>query len=197
VITPYFKPWYGKKFRATKLLILGESAYDWPEEDGKRRTPQPTHPRTSLLWSIKKFGEVQYFTRMNRALCASESPTVERMTKAWNEYAYAIYVQGTVGLGARRRPTQQQFRDAGLHFLRLIEKLQPSKVIVTGIVLWNAMPSTTIRSGESLKAYMLSDGALVWCLAIPHPANRQVGFNWKRVSKRIRWFRSAKLPIRN
>jgi hypothetical protein len=193
VNAPYFKPWYGKKFRTTKLLILSESAYDWPEDDGKLRTPLRTHPKTSLLWSIKNFGEVRYFAQMSRALCGSESPTVAERTKAWNECAYSIYVQSTAGLGARSKPTRRQFREAGPHFLKLIERIRPLKVIVTGTTLWNKMPRTSVRRGD-LEAYTLQDGTLVWCMAVPHPANRTVGFNWKRVSNSIRRFRSSKLP---
>jgi hypothetical protein len=192
----YFKPWHGERFSTTKLLILSESAYDWPDEAGKLRTPSRTHPKTSLLWSIKNFREVRYFTQMSRALCGSETPAVEERREAWNEYAYTIYVQRSVGLGARSKPTPKQFREAACHFLALIEKLRPLKVIVTGTTLWSRMPPTSVHRGD-LEAYTLSDGTLVWCLAVPHPANRTVGFDWKRVGKSIHRFRSTKLPLRN
>ncbi|MGB8579786.1 MAG: hypothetical protein WCD47_03130 [Candidatus Sulfotelmatobacter sp.] len=191
----FFKPWKGKKFSTTKLLILSESAYNW-RDNGKLHTPSPRHPKTSLLWNIKNFGKVRYFTQMSRALCGSKSPAVEEMLTAWNEYAYTIYVQGTVGFGPRSRPTQRQFRDAGPHFLKLIEKIHPLKVIVTGKTLWNHMPPPSVNHRDR-KAYTLSDGTLVWCLAIPHPANRITGFTWRRLGKRIRQFRSAKFPRRN
>lgn len=71
---PYFKPWIGEKYSTTKLLILSESAYDWRDDEGELRTPLCTHPKASLLWSIKNFREVRYFTQMNRALCGSEIP---------------------------------------------------------------------------------------------------------------------------
>ncbi len=193
---PYFKPWRGKKFSISRLLILSESAYGWRDDDRKVRTPLRTAAMTSLLWSIRHFREVKYFTLMTRALCGSESPTLVQRRKAWNEYAYNIYVQGTVGFGARSRPKRKQFRDAGPHFLTLIEKIRPLKIIVTGTTLWNNMPPASVhRRGR--KAYMLKDGSLVWCLAVPHPANRTVGFDWKRVRKSILRFRSAKLPRRN
>ena len=192
---PYFKPWYGKHSGTTKLLILSESAYDWLGDDGKPCTPSRTHPKESLLSNIRHFGEARYFTQMSRALCGAESPTVEQMQNAWNEYVYSIYVQGTVGLGARSRPTPKQFRDAGPHFLKLIENTRPLKVIVTGTTLWNKMPRTSLYRRE-LEAYRLSDGTLVWCLAVPHPSNRTVGFDWKRVRDSILRFRSIKLPRR-
>lgn len=193
----YFKPWEGKKFKTTKLLILSESAYSWPDDDGKVHEPPRSHPKDSLLSSFEDSGKKpRYFPSMSRALCGSKNPTAKEMVTAWNDYAYTIYVQGTVGLGAGSRPTAKQFRDAEPHFLKLIERLHPLKIIVTGTTLWNKMPNTSVAR-RGLEAYRLSDGALVWCLAIPHPTNRTVGFSWAKVSKRIRWFRSARLPRRD
>jgi hypothetical protein len=194
---PYFKPWKGKNYRATKFLILSESAYSWPSEDGKVHTPRRSHPKDSVLWSFEASGKVpQYFTRMSWALCGTKTPTPRQRKEAWNDYAFTIFVQRSVGLSAASKHTRKQFEDAGPHFLALIEKIRPLKVIVTGKDLWNGMPDTAVtRRGRG--AYRLSDGTLVWCLAVPHPANRTEGFNWKRVSKSILRFRSAKLPLRN
>ena len=194
---PYFKPWYGQKFDTTKLLILSESAYNWPDRQGRVHKPQRSHPKDSVLWSFEDFGKrPRYFTSMHKALYGSQNPTGEEARKAWNEYAYTIYVQGTVGLRAGSRPTSKQFKNAGPNFLALLERIRPLKVIVTGTTLWEKMPDTFAHR-RGLEAYRLSDGTLVWCLAVPHPANRTVGFNWKRVRKSILRFRSAKLPRRN
>jgi hypothetical protein len=193
---PYFKPWIGEKYSTTKLLILSESAYSWRGDGGKVVTPSPSHPKTSLLWWIEHFGKRGYFTSMSRALCGSATPTPREIKQAWNEYAFTIFVQGSVGLGAGRRPSPKQFEDAGPRFLALIEKIRPLKVIVTGKTLWNNMPRTSVKR-RALGAYTLSDGTLVWCLALPHPANRQVGFDWEKVSQSVRRFRSDAFPLRN
>jgi hypothetical protein len=194
VKAPYFRPYFGKNFHTTKLLILGESAYNWRDDDGKVCSPLPSHPKESLLWNIKNFRRVRYFTQMSRALCGAKTPTLQQRKRAWNEYGYAIFIQGSVGFGARRRPSRRQFKDAGPHFLALIERIRPLKVIVTGKDLWNRMPETSVNRRD-LGAYRLSDGTLVWCLAIPHPANSREGFNWAKISKSIRRFRSTKLPV--
>lgn len=198
--TPYFKPCIGKKFSTTKLLILSYSAYSWRDSHGKVHTPQPAHPKRSLLWAFEDFQKQRhqrYFTAMSRALCGCKSFTVEEAKKAWDECAYSIYIQRTVGLDARRRPTPEQFKNAGPCFLELIEKIRPLKVIVTGKTVWNKMPRTSAYRGVNLQAYTLSDGTLVWCLAVPHPSNSTDGFQWKRVGESIRRFRSTKLPQRN
>jgi len=190
----YFKPWRGKKFRSTRLLIVSESAYDWLE-GGKRCTPLPIHPRATVLENIKD-PHVKYFSQLTRALCGNGFPSVDDRRKAWSECAYTIFVQSAVGLGPGR-PTHEQFQEAGPPFLKLIERIRPWKVIVTGKDLWRNMPNTSAHHRGKLEAYRLRDGTLVWCLPLPHPANRTTGFNWRRVNKEIRWFKSLRLPRRN
>lgn len=196
--TPFFKPCIGNKFSAVKLLVFSYSAYSWRDRSGKVHTPPPSHPKSSLHGSFEEGpGKPRYFAGMSRALCGCKAPTPEEAKKAWDECAYTIYIQRTVGLGARSRPTSEQFKNAGQNFLALIEKMRPSKVIVTGKTMWNKMPRTSAHRGNNVQAYSLSDGTLVWCLAVPHPSNSTEGFNWKKVSENIRRFRAAKLPRRN
>ena len=190
---PYYKCWKGKEYNNSKLLILSESAYSWLDE-GRVVEPSPTHPKKSLLHWIEHLPKQRYFTGMSRALCGTKTPTLKETKQAWNECAYTIFVQKTVGIGAGKRPTREQFREAGSHFLRLIENIRPSKVIVTGKDMWNHMPETSVWRGDNLKAYRLSTGNLVWCLALPHPSNRREGFKWEKISESISQFRSAKLP---
>lgn len=194
----FFKPYKGNKFSATKLLVLSYSAYSWRDRSGKVHTPQPSHPKKSLQWSLDEGpSKPRYFAGMSRALCGCKAPTSKEARKAWNEYAYTIYIQRTIGLDPRSKPTHKQFEEAGPAFLALIEKLRPLKVIVTGKTMWNKMPRTSAHRGNNVQAYTLPDGTLVWCLAIPHPSNSTEGFNWKKVSENIRRFRAAKLPRRN
>ena len=198
---PYFKPFRGEKFNTTKLLILSYSAYSWRDSHGKLHKPQRKHPENSLGWFFEDLRtqpqrHQRYFTGMSRALCGCESFADDKEAKrAWDECAYTIYIQRTVGLGARSRPTSEQFKNAGPNFLALIEEIRPLRVIVTGKTMWNKMPRTSAHRGN-LEAYRLSDGTFVWCLAVPHPSNSTEGFKWKKVSKSIRRFRSTKLPLR-
>jgi len=102
-----------------------------------------------------------------------------------------------VGIGARKRPSASQWEEAAKQFLHLIEDIRPLKVIVTGSEMWrHHMLPTAIQRSDSLQAYRLSDGILVWCLALPHPSNSLVGFKWEEIGARIRRFKDAKLPLR-
>jgi hypothetical protein len=197
----YFEPWKGKKFSTTKVMILSESAYSWHDEGGNVVDPSPAHPTDSLLYWMSHFRKQKYFTAMGRALCGKKAPTVEELNQAWDEYAYTIFVQGTVGLGAKRRPSPAMFEKSRLPFLRLLEDIRPLKVIVTGKTMWNNhLPSCTgPHLCDDLQSYKLSDGTLVWCLAVPHPSNRAKGkgFQWEWVGKNIRAFRAINFPLRD
>jgi len=193
----YFKPWRGTHYDDTKILILSESAYSWRGADGSIGNPSPSHPKKSILWFISRFPRRGYFTRMNRALCGIKYPSAEQMRRAWEDYAYTVYVQRTVGEGARTRPSPTQWEEASDHFLKLIEEIRPIKVIVTGHDMWNHhMPNTSVQRNDFLQAYELSDGTLVWCMALPHPSNSRVGFKWEEIGEQIRRFRAMKLPLR-
>jgi len=197
----YFKPIIGRKYDTTRVLILSESAYSWIE-DGRVVEPPPLHPKESLIcWGIDHFGARGYFTAMGKALCGTKTPSRNELEQAWDEYAYTIFIQGSVGLGWKSRPTEKQWQEAKLTFISLIEEIRPRplKVIVTGKTMWNHMPDRTgphIR--DDIQAYKQSDGTLLWCLAVPHPSSRKkgLGFQWELVGENIRKFRSTEFPLR-
>lgn len=192
-----FEPWIGSEYCRTRLLIVSESAYSW-KENGKVVGPGPTHPRFQILRSMECFPEQKYYAAITRALCGKQSPTYDEQLNAWNQCAYTIFVQGTVGLGARTRPSDKQFRQAWPIFLETIQKMDPRplKVVITGMTMWNNMVGIDgPHLSDHLQALRLSSGDLVWCLAIPHPASG-LGFQWKWVGERIQAFRSIDFPIR-
>jgi hypothetical protein len=201
VDTNCFEPWIGKKYNSTRVLILSESAYSWRDKNHKLIDPTPSWVIDNLRYfGINHFGKRGYYTSMGRALCETKKPTKTELRGAWNEYACIPFVQSSVGEGWKSRPTKRQWLDAATHFKSLIEKLRPLKIIVTGKTMWdNHMPDCDgPHLCTDIQAYKLSDGTLVWCLAVPHPSNRKKGegFQWEWVGKYIRTFRSIKFPLR-
>jgi hypothetical protein len=190
---PYFTPRFGKNWEAERVLIISESTYDWLDDEGESHTPQPSHPSDSVAWNVEDANN-QYFRSMNRALCRVGRPSAEQVLEAWDQYAYTVYVQKTVGWGAGVRPSPQQWNDAAAQFLPLLERLRPSKVVVTGKDLWKNMPSCSAHLSGDLQAYKLSNGQLIWCLAVPHPANRTEGFRWEAVGEYIQRFKAMTFP---
>jgi hypothetical protein len=98
-----------------------------------------------------------------------------------------------------QRPTQTDFIDSGKPFLTLIEKLRPSRVVITGIQAWELMPECQVILDRYKQAYRLKDGTLVWCLAVPHPSSRKKGhgFRWADIGQRIQQFVNEPLPKRS
>jgi hypothetical protein len=193
-----FDPWIGEKYHATKLLILSESAYSW-EEHGRIKHPDSQHPKYQVLHWMENFDQQPYYRAIGRALSGKKTPTYDELWRAWNDCAYTIFVQGSVGSSPKSRPTKAQFKESGMVFLEMLEVLnpRPSKIVVTGKTMWGRMPDCNgPHLCDDLQAYKLSDGSFVWCLAVPHPANRTEGFQWEKVGKSIRKFVSAELPLR-
>ena len=180
-----------------RLLILSESTYDWTGDDGESYTPQSTHASDGIPWQIEHFSpDGGYFTALIRSICGEKTPSRERMYEVVNDYAYTPYVQSSVGYGPGVRPTARQWEEAKPHFLNLIERIRPQKVIITGIEMWKEMPECYAKLVDDLQAYRLIDGAFVWCLALPHPASRTAGkgFAWQSVASSIKLFRETALP---
>jgi hypothetical protein len=197
----YFEPWIGRNYKSTRTLILSESAYSWRDENGAITQPGRQHPTGVIRhWAIEHFGAGnRYHTLMTRALCQEKTPSRTKRSRAWHRYAHSIYVQSSVGFGERRQPTPRQFEAARDTFLQLLRSVRPVplKVVVTGKTMWNRMPQFDgPHLCDDFQAYRLPDGGLVWCLAVPHPSNREKaeGFVWERVGRAIRVFERARLP---
>lgn len=196
---PYFRPWIGRNYPETRTVIMSESTYDW--QVGKDwYTAQPDHPKTSVEQALNQNDHAQYFIRLTRALCNNAAPSSDETNMAWNNFAYTIYVQRSVGKGAGTRPTRDLWEDSAnlfpSHFSTLDPK--PRKIILTGKEMWNRMPENSVRElVPDVQAYRF-DGELLWCLAIPHPANRVKGqgFAWQRVGEQIKTFLEISFPIR-
>lgn len=192
----YFEPFIGDRYEMSKCktLLISESTYDWLGDDGLIHSPGTTHAEDSVKYQMEHFKQNRYFTAINRAMTGKAEPTEDEMRTAWNEFAYSIFVQKTVGAAARMRPSDAQWQGAANLLLPLLEKLRPERVIVTGIEMWKHMPDTKVQLSGDVQAYELRNGDLVWCLAVPHPANTVSGFQWWNVARYIRTFRRISLP---
>jgi len=204
----FFNPHEGASFRRGSdettggLLLLSESAYGWEEDGGGM--PGPDHPSENSVkfWALSERFETRgtegrYIAWLTKALCQTERPNGEQRNRAWAAVAYSIYVQCPMQ-NLSTKPTQKEFEDSGVPFLELIEELRPSRVVITSLTSWKSMPPTHLNhpsdDTENCAAYRLSDGTLVWCLAVPHQRARRMG--WRALGDAIAAFRRQQLPIR-
>ena len=189
----FYEPRRGEGYGQTRTLILSESAYDWNEEGEEWKEPESGHPDFSVDCVIRDLETNGYMKKMTQALCREEAPTAEQRRAAWNRYAYSIYVPRSVGRGSGTRPSAAQWKEAAHQFRVLVGQLAPRKVIITGLDAWNRMPATDIHFGDRCQAYRVG-GRLVWCLALPHTANRIEGFRWSEVGELIAAFTATDFP---
>ena len=158
------------------------------------RSPNSGHPQLSVEDSMNEFEtSSRYMKRLTQAICRDESPSILQRAAGWNRFAYSIYVPRSVGPGAGTRPSAAQWKEASEQFWTLLAKLTPKRVVITGLDAWSKMPSTEVSFGDRCQAYRLG-GRLIWCLAVPHPANRREGFRWREVSQAIAAFDGTDFP---
>jgi hypothetical protein len=109
-----FHPWIGPKYDVTRLLLLGESAYSWWEDDEERH-PSTEHSKESVQSSIEKFPQCgRFFAMLSRALANEQNPDSDRLRYVWNHVAFTNYVSTTVGNGSRVRPTAKMWDDSSI-----------------------------------------------------------------------------------
>ena len=183
--------WRGSLFSERKLLLLGESAFSWTNEDGDIVHPSPGHARQSIE-EVVQSGNAGggFLQKLTRGLTASENPTPEQVRNAWNRVAFANYVPGTVGVGPRVRPSIDMWANAAQGFLDLLERIGPSSVIVLGKTAWRKMPDAHLWLTDDVQGYKLKNERFAMCWALPHPS---AGLGWRRLAQVIAFVTEGKI----
>lgn len=147
-----FVPWIGRKygrsglFADKRIMILGESHYEWCELCAKNGTPRG---KDLTCWCVAELvvGKTEYkqqhWRKIEYALTGKylEQP---RRAEFWSSVVYYNYVQEIVGLypeaGRAPPPTRQMWEEAKPLFLEVLKSLSPDLVIVLGFGLWTKLP---------------------------------------------------------
>lgn len=183
---PHFLPWEGTAYRSLglggrRLLILGESHYDWGA--GRDR---PTLTQEIVEDYAASKTNHQFFNRVTR-ICEGEVSGVGRRL-FWDRVAYYIFVQVMLKKGTR--PTRSDWALSGPIFESTLQNLAPDYLLVLGKELWDSMPSPSgtvdLQVGSSLQAgrwYATGERAAL-ATFINHPRSR--GFVVDRWSQVVR-----------
>jgi hypothetical protein len=191
-----FSTWIGSNYKSTRLLILGESAYEWKTGDGKIHTPKRNHSQLVAKGAISGRYTAAPFTRtVTRALCGKYHPNKSKRDTAWNSIAFTNYIQTPVPY-PRKRPTAKQWNAAPGDFLRLLEtwthhEPQPTRIIVIGASSWSNMPDTAIKISEMVQAYLIRS-SVVMCWALKHT---RAGLSWKELANILHFALPSGLPL--
>jgi hypothetical protein len=136
----HFRPWVGRHYQSgfagVRLLVLGESHYDW---DGR---PQDERECTRFVAQIyaddderKRFATNLEMVATGARLCRQQK------NEFWHSIAFYNYIQSLVGDGPRQRPTATMWNAAEEPFFEVLSQLRPQAVLVLGRGLWNWMPA--------------------------------------------------------
>lgn len=190
-----FLPWVGEYYDKIKLLLLGESAYSWQDENDQWRHPTPNHPMEmvkEVLDDFENANDMRFMKTLSRGLAGEEKPSKERLHYAWQRVAFTNYVGGTVGEGPRERPTSAMWKAAEAAFdSDILNKLRPQRIIVLGKTMWSKMPDTDVYMTDDVQSYQLKDGSVAVCWALHHPSAR---LSWTRLADTIYFALGGELP---
>lgn len=120
---------------------------------------------------------------LTRGLAGEEMPCRERRCKVWNLVAFTNYVPETVGEGPRVRPTRKMWIAAERAFPKLLERLQPQRVLVLGKGMWDRMPKKDMDSTDDGRWFINGEVEIKW---VYHPCSGRM--SWKRLADVIRDF---------
>lgn len=175
--------WRGQQYDAFRLLLLGESAYSWIE-NGEMRHPSPRHAIELVEWVINDFPANSFMNTLTRGLAAEEWPSKTKIESAWARAAFTNYIEETVGMGPRVRPTPAAWKMAKESFPGLLNSVRPKNIIVLGKTMWREMPDADIWLTDDVQGYRLLDGKVAMCWALNHPS---AGLSWSRLAAVIKF----------
>ncbi len=172
--------WKGDRYETRRLLLLGESQYSWLD-DGEIRHPGENHAAELVTEAIGMEAS-RFMMTLTRALSRREAPSRAERESAWAQAAFVNFVDESVGIGARIRPSAEMWSSARSRFRSLLEELRPHTVIVLGKECWTNLPDADLHLTDDVQGYRLRDGSAAICWAVQHPAR---GLSWRRLAQLI------------
>jgi hypothetical protein len=181
-----FEPWIGDHYQQAplgkRILILGESHYDWDSDNPINDKPDTT----SIVIQKQLDGDYTkaFWTHIAKAFL-NHNPTLDEKREFWHSVAFYNYVQSSAGFGARVTPSSDQWTSSEPAFFEILEALQPQLMVVLGYRLWERLPNANCEAGQKIPGaehvntcrYVYQTGN---CLAISlkHPSSGFNGMTW-------------------
>lgn len=187
-----FRPWIGDNYQqrrwGKRVLVLGESHYQWDENQPIDNWPtltiecvqEQTDGRdTSRFWTNIA---VAFLNPPPRHL-----PSLAEKEEFWHSVAFYNYIQQCVGFGPDPDPTPEMWHESLPAFQHLLETHQPEAIIVLGRPNWWNIQQLG-QGGPHIAGARYEETCWLqhaggWCLAygICHPSARgRYGFNGRR-----------------
>lgn len=78
-------------------------------------------------------------------------PTTEEKRYFWKSVTFYNFIQGSVGFGARVRPTPGMWKNANQPFSEILADLKPQFLVVMGKQVWYSLPELNGSYGPSIE----------------------------------------------
>ncbi len=177
----------GKLFNDARILILGESHYEWCEECNQNQT---NRDYLTVLSVVDRMAEVdpsfQHWKKVENAFVGGSADREERKN-FWHSVTYYNFLQKLIPF--RQEPTPNDYLNATQPFLNILNLLGPTHVVVLGKRLWgvldrqiqaNHLNSLVVEGKEvTRKQY----NTICMC-GIAHPA-AGLGATWQAVIDKV------------
>jgi hypothetical protein len=130
-------PWVGTSYREqeVKILVLGESVYDWnpkdPESIGKISSPynlRSLHKNHALNFNRKS----KFVRNIERAIYGKRKPSDDEKNVFWSSVSYHNLVSRVLK-SKKHRPSYSDYYSGWGIFDKLIDTLEIDEVIVYGL----------------------------------------------------------------
>ena len=136
-----FQPWIGEQYQQNmwgrRVLVLGESHYQWNENQPIDNWP------TLTIECVEELLAGEYTDRFwtNIAVAFLDPPphhipSLAEKGEFWHSVAFYNYIQQCVGFGPYPNPTPRMWNESLPAFQYLLNTLQPELVIVLGRPNW-------------------------------------------------------------
>ena len=188
-----FNPWIGSAYRQAplgkRILILGESHYDWDADNPIDRDAETT---IKVLQDQMGYNKA-FWTNIVMTFLAHK-PTLEEKVSFWDSVAFYQFIQSSVGFGPRKRPSEEQWAAGETPFFEVLGFLQPQLVAVLGYKNFEKLPNRNAEGGPAIPnfpdvetcRYSYSGGSSL-AIRLKHPSSGYSSSYWHGpVSQAIR-----------
>lgn len=183
-------PWVGTRFACPvhfrhKTLILGESNFTTPEKFGHSLVQNCVHDDLSSDMANKDTTGFCRFSTKIRRIIFGRHEAIEP-EHFWQDVAFYNFVQFLVGDQARVRPTFQMWEQSVPAFVEIIDRLEPSRILVLGKANWqNLLTHIEHQVVDQHSAHLRVRTQQIFAGYVNHPSFSLSYEAWNPVARKI------------
>jgi len=184
----FFTPWVGENYfngmNGKRILIIGESVFCLPPNQCPcyKAIDNSCNYGFDLVDKVLKGTKVAFFTKIYKILSGNNLLSEKEF---WNSISFYEYIQQSVGTKPKDRPNGEMWVNAKEPFLEVLEKLNPTFILIAGKSISDAIYSfNNINSIEKFEgkpfaqfAKLIFLGREIEIVSINHPSAPGFSYN--------------------